>query len=95
MGEIYDEAMKKHVKIYMDHFGYGEQDVIPCEACTRPAVDIHHIKYKSRGGKDEIANLCALCRKCHIMAHNEELSESDLLYIHRSYMATGKTNFIK
>lgn len=86
--------MKKHVKTYMDYFGYGEQDVILCECCHRPGNDIHHIKYRSRGGKDEIGNLMCLCRRHHDMAHNEELSESDLLYIHRSYMA-GKRNLLK
>ena len=78
----------------MDYFGYGEQDVILCEACNRKAQDIHHIKYKSRGGKDEIGNLIALCRKCHDLAHNEELSESDLLYIHRAFLS-GQRNFMK
>ena len=86
--------MKAHTKIYMKHFGYGEQDVILCEACSRQAVDIHHIKYKSRGGTDDISNLIALCRKCHEMAHNEQLNESDLQYIHNSFLA-GKRNFLK
>jgi len=86
--------MKAHTKIYMKHFGYGEQDVILCEACSRQAVDIHHIKYKSRGGTDDISNLIALCRRCHDLAHSEQLSESDLQYIHNSFLA-GKRNFLK
>jgi len=86
--------MIKHVKIYLDYFGYGEQDFIPCECCHREAVDVHHIKYKSRGGKDEISNLIGMCRKCHKLAHDEKLSESDLQYIHNSFLA-GKRNFLK
>ena len=35
--------MQKHTKVYMKYFDYREQDVIPCEACGRQAVDIHHI----------------------------------------------------
>lgn len=36
--------------------------------------------------KDYIENLIALCRKCHIMAHDSELSQSDLLMLHRRRM---------
>lgn len=61
--------MKKHVKVYLDHFGYDTDDYIPCEACGRKAVDIHHIKARGMGGskeRDVIENLQALCRKCHL-----------------------------
>ena len=53
----------------MDHFGYDMYDYIPCEACGRKAVDIHHIKARGMGGSkqmDVIENLQALCRKCHL-----------------------------
>ena len=60
--------MQKHVKIYMKHFGYGEQDWMPCEWCAGTAVDVHHID--GRGpGKDVIDNLVGLCRDCHVEAH--------------------------
>lgn len=62
--------MKKHVKIYMDHFGYGIDDFIPCEICMAKAVDIHHIDARGMGGSDEkdhIDNLMAVCRSCHVM----------------------------
>lgn len=58
-----------HKKIYLDHFGYSEGDFIPCEVCTAPAVDIHHIKARGMGGskfRDVVENLMALCRRCHI-----------------------------
>lgn len=61
--------MKKHVKNYMKEHGFGEQDVIPCEACNGVAVDIHHIEYKSQGGTDDAENLIALCRMCHSFIH--------------------------
>jgi len=72
--------MKKHVKIYLDYFGYSISDFIPCENCNSKAVDVHHITFKSQLGKDEIGNLIALCRKCHTEAHadrhfNEKLNE--------------------
>ena len=68
--------MKKHVKIYFENFGHPS--FVACEVCGATAVDIHHVKYKSRGGKDEYNNLIALCRDCHNKAHNEILKESDL-----------------
>jgi len=63
--------MKKHVKVYLKHFGYGEQDVILDELGDGVAVDIHHIIFKSKGGKDVIGNLIALSRKNHDIAHGK------------------------
>jgi 5-methylcytosine-specific restriction endonuclease McrA len=61
--------MKKHVKIYLDHFGYVEQDIIPSELSGKPAEAIHHIRLKSQMGKDEIENLMALTIDEHDQAH--------------------------
>ena len=37
--------MRKHTKVYLDFFNYGEQDFIPCEMeCGDKAVDIHHLQ---------------------------------------------------
>lgn len=61
--------MKKHTKIYLDYFGYGMEDFIPCELCGSRAVDIHHIIARGMGSskdKDTIDNLMALCRSCHV-----------------------------
>lgn len=61
--------MKRHVKTYLRFFGYGEEDFIPCEVCGAKAVDIHHIDCRGMGGskeKDDVENLMALCRKCHV-----------------------------
>ena len=62
--------MKKHTKVYLDHFGYDKTDFIPCEVCGAQAVDIHHIQARGMGGNkhaDRIENLMALCRKHHEM----------------------------
>ena len=71
--------MKKHVKIFLQNFGYGEQDYIPCLKCGQKAVEIHHIEPRGMGGsktKDNIENLVGLCRKCHIKAeHNKEFNK--------------------
>tara|TARA_R110002074_G_scaffold165947_3_gene326180 strand:- start:113 stop:376 length:264 start_codon:yes stop_codon:yes gene_type:complete len=60
--------MKKHTKIYFKYFDYIADDFIPCECCGNRAVDIHHIIARGMGGseKDNINNLMAVCRTCHI-----------------------------
>ena len=61
--------MKKHTKVYLGYFGYVQDDFIPCEVCGSRAVDIHHIDCRGMGGSkksDEIENLMALCRGCHV-----------------------------
>jgi hypothetical protein len=61
--------MKKHTKIYLDYFGYGIEDFIPCECCGTKAVDLHHIFRRGMGGSkeaDNIENIMALCREHHI-----------------------------
>jgi predicted restriction endonuclease len=60
--------MKKHVKIYLDYFGYDISDTILCEVCGAKAVDLHHIERRGMGGSksaDRIENIMALCRKHH------------------------------
>jgi 5-methylcytosine-specific restriction endonuclease McrA len=79
--------MKKHVKIYLDYFGYDVNSFIDCEVCAGRAVDIHHIEPRGMGGsktKDVITNLQALCRACHVemgdkKQHKEFLKEKHLI----------------
>ena len=63
--------MQNHTKVYMNFFGYGEQDFIPCEMCGSRAVDIHHIEKRNKTKNDYIENLIALCRDCHINAESD------------------------
>jgi 5-methylcytosine-specific restriction endonuclease McrA len=78
--------MQKHIKIYLDYFGYSEGDFIPSEFSHKEAVDIHHILPKGRGGKDEIANLIALTRGEHDLAHEYKISEETLKEIHNNFL---------
>ena len=69
--------MKKYIKIYMDYYDYVIDDVILCEYCSKQAVDIHHIEARGIGGdprghKNQIENLIALCRGCHIKAETNK-----------------------
>lgn len=77
--------MKKHTKVYLDYFGYGEQDFIPCENCGNRAVDVHHID--GRGpGMDVIENLMGLCRDDHNRAGREKEFNEYLRIIHLEFI---------
>ena len=78
--------MKKHTKLYLAYFGYGEQDFIPCEYCGRQAVDVHHLIPRGMGGsktKDYIENLMGLCRKCHNRAEADPQFNNVLKEVHK------------
>ena len=84
--------MTRHCKVYMKFFDYGESDVILCEACGRPAKDIHHIEGRGKG-KDVIENLIALCRKCLDRAHgigNVPLSKGEVQYLHNKFISINR-----
>ena len=85
--------MKAHVKTYMNYFNYGIDDVIICECCqSARANDCHHIIYRSQGGGDNIENVIAVCRKCHILAHAEKISKSELQSIHNKFIENHETS---
>ena len=87
--------MKKYIKDYFEFFGYCEDQYVPCEVCRNPAQDIHHIIYKSQGGKDEVGNLIGLCRDCHDKAHFKKepyLYSQELQDIHNRFLEKSKKN---
>ena len=86
--------MKKYIKIYLDFFGYGEQDFVPCEICGNRSGPPHHIIFRSQGGKDEIENLIGLCQKHHEDAHKHILSREYLKHIHAAKIQSRKITTI-
>lgn len=81
--------MRKHTKIYFDHFGYDESDFISCEVCGAKAVDLHHINCRGMGGskkKDFIENIQALCRSCHLKFGDKKQYIDFLQNIHNSVL---------
>lgn len=80
--------MKNYTKTYLEFFGYGIDDFIPCEVkgCNKRAVDVHHIDRRGMGGsklKNNIKNLVGLCREHHDLAEsdpvfNEQVREEHL-----------------
>jgi len=84
--------MKNHTKVYMKHFGYGIEDFIPCEVCNSRAVDIHHIDCRGMGGSkksDDIENLMALCRQCHVVMGDTKTHMSYLIEKHKQKLNAG------
>ncbi len=84
--------MLNHVRVYLDHFGYDGYSYMPCEVCTAPANQVHHIVYRSKFGKktkdqqDKIENLMGLCFSCHEKAHNEIYTQEYLQELHNAFM---------
>ncbi len=46
-----------------------ERDGGQCVLCGGHGAHIHHITFRSQGGKDVADNLVTLCGGCHDMAH--------------------------
>lgn len=94
--------MRQHIEIeismdykgtYRDFFCYGDQDYIPSEISGSPAVDVHHIKFKSRGGDNEIENLIALTRGEHNLAHSGYYTEDFLRQVHLKFMRERRPDY--
>ena len=58
-----------------------------CEMCGKPSEEIHHLEEQHKAEqngyihtfhKNHVANLMALCEKCHLKMHKEEKSISPL-----------------
>lgn len=81
--------MTNHCAIYFNHFGFGIDDVVPCEVCGKRAQDIHHIHGRGKG-KDVIENLMAVCRDCHKAAHGEAKT-----YLHPDVMQKIHDEYLK
>ena len=85
--------MKKHTKLYLAYFGYDQSDFIPCEICGTQANDIHHIECRGMGGTKEpenIDNLQAVCRDCHIKYGDKKEFKEFLKEVHNDYKQRGE-----
>ena len=81
--------MRNHTKTYHKYFGYDTTDFIPCELCGLKAQDIHHIEARGMGGSkqaDNIENLMALCRQCHIDFGDKKQHKEMLKVVHKVKM---------
>ena len=80
--------MQKYKRVYLSYFNYGEQDYVPSEYSGLPAEDIHHLTFRSQGGKDEVENLMALTREEHDRAHSDREFNERLKKIHLKRLQT-------
>ena len=64
--------MIKYKKIFLDFWDYAPGEFIPCTNCGANSVDLHHLIFKSHGGKDTVENLAPVCRECHNIAHDHK-----------------------
>lgn len=46
-----------------------ERDDYKCQQCGDVGTEIHHVKYRSRGGRGVATNGVLLCAPCHSMVH--------------------------
>lgn len=87
--------IKNHVKIYLNHYNYGEEDIIICECgCGKIANQIHHLVKRGMGGsktRDNIENLIALTMKCHEKADTDTKFNNKLKSIKKREF-NGKSN---
>lgn len=91
--------MQKHVKIYMDYFNIGPEDIWWCEATGTQHkfvdMEIHHIHGRGKN-MDVIENLMCFQRKIHERAHGTKhpISKSDFQYIHNAFLAGQRRPFL-
>ena len=82
--------MKNHTKVYLKGMGLSTTDWIPCEVCGATAQDIHHIEARGMGGSkeaDNIENLMALCRTCHVAYGDIKEYKERLQATHNHHLA--------
>lgn len=51
-----------------------QRDEYTCQFCgTRRNLEVHHLLYRSHGGKDDLDNLLTLCHRCHAAVHERTM----------------------
>ena len=52
-----------------------ERDGWRCRECGKAGrLEVHHLEPLHKGGSNDVGNLVALCRSCHIQAHRRPVS---------------------
>lgn len=67
-GENYGFANSREHALFRDKY--------TCQVCKakNTRLEVHHIKYRSQGGTDDLNNLIILCEECHKKVHAEKIS---------------------
>lgn len=54
---------------------------VHCRICGYPGQEVHHVTFRSQGGKHEVSNLIFLCTECHHgKAHGSEAKQYAQLF---------------
>lgn len=90
--------MKIYTKTYLTAFGYDLSDntqFMPCEVCHQKSTEIHHIFSRKRRVDlvNDINNLMAVCRRCHISYGDKEQWMYFLLIKHQQFLSKIKVPY--
>lgn len=89
----------KYIRVYMDYFGIGEDDIWWDEATGTQhpfkSMNIHHIWGRGKG-KDVIENLMCLQFKTHQRAHGTKnyVSKEQFQLIHNYFLQGSRKSFL-
>lgn len=91
---------------YQQGEGYGYEnkrqyvlarDGYTCQHCHGKSGDrrkeVHHVKWRSQGGSDDVSNLITLCKTCHDAVHRGEIELKNRK--HRSFAAAAGVSSMK
>ena len=68
----------------------AERDNCLCLICGKRGDALHHVTYKSQGGKNQTNNLATLCKSHHDKVHNGDLGKSIGLILKRKIKINDK-----
>jgi 5-methylcytosine-specific restriction endonuclease McrA len=66
-----------------------DRDSSRCRFCGRPTTEIHHIVYRSQGGRHEVANLMVLCGTHHALVHSSKQTWMPILLATLKFQEKG------
>jgi hypothetical protein len=49
----------------------ARDQVCVVDTCSAPTIEVHHVEWRSRGGKHSVENCRGLCHWCHKLVHHE------------------------
>lgn len=65
MQKVRGQISKKEYERTIEAFGST------CAICGNPLIELHHIKFRSQGGRGKWRNLIPLCKEHHMKAHSD------------------------
>ena len=66
---LIDQARKAEDSELAESLAKAARHMMDSHRCLGRGSNVHHRKYRSRGGTNRIENLCHLCGPCHAWVH--------------------------